>query len=177
MALHGYVNTTKCTCWDVDAFNLAGVYATGDLDNGVIVTLDGINKDTAKQGIKGFEYNVKTATEASVQAWIVASPEVGTTLEQQLLADPRLFYNEKGKAMSLKYLNPGTDCIEVTAECFVGGTMPTTTNNKVKVGANGKLVAANTAPTAGIYFNFEGFHTVTIGMEEVQTAVLRCVRN
>ncbi len=175
MALHGYVNLTKATAWDVDAFNLAGVYAAGDLDNGVIVTLNGIAK--TGDNVDGFEYNVQPAVEASVQAWIVASPEVGTTLEQQLLADPRLFYNEKGKAMSLKYLNPGTDCIEVTAECFVGGTMPTTTNKNVKVGANGKLVAAASAPASGIYFTFEGFHTVTIGMEEVKTAVLRCVRN
>ena len=176
MALHGYVNTMHTMSWDVDACNMAGVYATTDLDNGVMVTLSKVNQD-AKNVIKGFEYQVVPAQEASTQVWVVASPEVGSTLEQQLLADPRQFYNAKGKAMSIKALVPGIDVIEVTKECFVGGTMPTTTNNKVKIGANGKLVAGATVPDAGAYFTFEGFHTVTIGMEEVQTAVLRCARN
>ena len=175
MALHGYVNTMHTMSWDVDACNMAGV-ATTDLDNGVMVTLSKVNQD-AKNVIKGFEYQVAPAQEASTQVWVVASPEVGSTLEQQLLADPRQFYNAKGEAMSIKALVPGIDVIEVTKECFVGGTMPTATNNKVKIGANGKLVAATAAPSTGAYFTFEGFHTVTIGMEEVQTAVLRCARN
>lgn len=175
MALHGYVNTMHTMSWDVDACNMAGV-ATTDLDNGVMVTLSKVNQDT-KNVIKGFEYQVAPAQEASTQVWVVASPEVGSTLEQQLLADPRQFYNAKGKAMSIKALVPGIDVIEVTKECFVSNTMPTTTNNKVKIGTNGKLVAATAAPGAGAYFTFEGFHTVTIGMEEVQTAVLRCARN
>ena len=175
MALHGYVNTMHTMSWDVDACNMAGV-ANTDLDNGVMVTLSKVNQDT-KSVIKGFEYQVAPAQEESTQVWVVASPEVGSTLEQQLLADPRQFYNAKGKAMSIKALVPGIDVIEVTKECFVGGTMPTATNNKVKIGANGKLVAAAAAPGAGAYFTFEGFHTVTIGMEEVQTAVLRCARN
>ena len=175
MALHGYVNTMHTMSWDVDACNMAGV-ANTDLDNGVMVTLSKVNQDT-KSVIKGFEYQVAPAQEESTQVWVVASPEVGSTLEQQLLADPRQFYNAKGKAMSIKALVPGIDVIEVTKECFVGGTMPTTTNNKVKIGANGKLVTAAAAPGAGAYFTFEGFHTVTIGMEEVQTAVLRCARN
>ena len=175
MALHGYVNTMHTMSWDVDACNMAGV-ANTDLDNGVMVTLSKVNQDT-KSVIKGFEYQVAPAQEESTQVWVVASPEVGSTLEQQLLADPRQFYDAKGEAMSIKALVPGIDVIEVTKECFVGGTMPTTTNNKVKIGANGKLVAAAAAPGAGAYFTFEGFHTVTIGMEEVQTAVLRCARN
>lgn len=176
MALHGYVNTMHTMSWDVDACNMAGVCATTDLDNGVMVTLSRVNQD-AENVIKGFEYQVAPAQEASTQVWVVASPEVGSTLEQQLLADPRQFYNAKGKAMSIKALVPGIDVIEVTKECFVGGIMPTTANNKVKIGDNGKLAAAETAPGAGAYFTFEGFHTVTIGMEEVQTAVLRCARN
>ena len=175
MALHGYVNTMHTMSWDVDACNMAGV-ATTDLDNGVMVTLSKANQDT-KNVIKGFEYQVAPAQESSTQVWVVASPEVGSTLEQQLLADPRQFYNAKGKAMSIKALVPGIDVIEVTKECFVSNTMPTTTTNKVKIGDNGKLVAAATAPSDGAYFTFEGFHTVTIGMEEVQTAVLRCARN
>lgn len=176
MALHGYVNTMHTMSWDVDACNMAGVYATTDLDNGVMVTLSKMNQDT-KNVIKDFEYQVAPAQEASTQVWVVASPEVGSTLEQQLLADPRQFYNAKGKAMSIKALVPGIDVIEVTKECFVSNTMPTTADKKVKIGDNGKLVAAATAPDAGAYFTFEGFHTVTIGMEEVQTAVLRCARN
>lgn len=176
MALHGYVNTMHTMSWDVDACNMAGIYATTDLDNGVMVTLSKVNQD-AKNVITGFEYQVAPASENSTQVWVVASPEVGSTLDQQLLADPRHFYNAKGKAMSIKALVPGIDVIEFTKECFVSNTMPTTSNNKVKIGANGKLVAASTAPDTGAYFTFEGFHTVTIGMEEVQTAVLRCARN
>ena len=51
MANHGYINTTSCTCWDVDAYNCAGV-AAADLDNGVMVTLGDINRDYSKK-VKG----------------------------------------------------------------------------------------------------------------------------
>ncbi len=178
MALHGYVNTAKCTCWDVDAYNLAGVYTEGDLDNGVLVTLVKMNQN-AENKIGGFEYEVRPATANDTSVWIVDSPEVGSTLMQQMMADPREFYNEAGRTMSLKFMNPKVDCIEVTAEAFEGGTMPTTTNKYVVIGANGKLKATNAAQTSttGAYFTFEGLHSTTIGMAEVETAMLRCARN
>lgn len=177
MALHGYVNTTKCTCWDVDSYNLAGVYTDADMDNAVLVTLVKMNLDS-ENNIGGYEYTVKPATSTDTSVWIVDSPEVGSTLMQQMMADPREFYNEAGRTMSLKFMNPKVDCIEVTKEAFEGGTMPDAVTNKyVVAGANGKLKATNSNAGTGILFNFEGFHNVTIGMAEVQTAVLRCVRN
>lgn len=179
MALHGYVNTMHTMSWNVDACNMAGVYATGDLDNGVLVTLSKMNQN-AKNEANGFEYEVVPATADSTGVWVVDSPEIGSTLEQQLLADPRHFYNPKGKAMSIKRLMPGVDCIEVTKECFTDATLPDATTKKyVIIGANGKLTATQTAQTSttGAYFTLEALHTVTIGMEEVPTAIIRCARN
>lgn len=178
MALHGYVNTTHATCWDVDAYNMAGVYTTGDLDNGVMVTLTKMAQNSENVA-NGFEYEVAPASANSTGVWVVASPEVGSTIMQQELADPREFYNEKGRTMSIKYLMPKVDCIEVTAECFTNGTLPTSTENKVIIGAGGKLTATNADQTAttGAYFTLEALHTVTIGMKEVPSAILRCARN
>ena len=174
---HGFVNLTHTTAWSVDAFNAVGVYDASDVDNGVLVTLSNINRDTTAFNIDGYEFDVTLATENSTSVWIVKTPPVGTTVEQQLMADPRYFYNEAGRPMSLAYLLPNVDCIEVTKECFVSNTMPTNTNNIVKIGANGKMTATNAAPATGAYFTFLGYHTIPIGGEDVQTAVLRCTRN
>lgn len=178
MALHGYINTTHCSCWNIDAYNMAGVYAAGDLDNGVMVTLSKMVQSDAGNA-NGFEYEVAPATANSTGVWVVASPEVGTTLTQQLLADPREFYNEAGRAMSIKYLMPKVDCIEVTAECFTDGQLPTTTKKYVTIGAGGKLTATNTDPAGsqGAYFTLEALHTMAVGMKTVNTAILRCARN
>ena len=123
---HSYVSTMRCACENVDAFNRVGIYSTGDLDNGVFVTLTGINKGSSGNAVKGFEYNVAPASATSSGVWLVATPEVGTTLEQQMMSDPRYFYNAKGRPMSLKFLNPKTDIIEVDANCFVSKALPTT---------------------------------------------------
>lgn len=179
ITLHGYVNTMNCACMNVDSYNCAGVYTTGDLDNGVFVTLGDINKDT-NGNIQGFEYKVAPATANTTgKVWLVASPEVGTTVEQQIYNDPRTFYNEAGKTMSLKYLVPGVDCIEVTKECFTNNTLPDGSTNKfATIGAGGKLTAAAADPGADkIYFELVGFHTVTFGMKDEKTAVLRIARN
>lgn len=182
MALHGYVNTTKITAWDVDAYNLAGIYPNGDIDNGTFVTLKNINKvvgGTNPDEIKGYEYIVEPATKTSTHVWLVATPEVGSTIDQQLMADPRLFYNEQGKPLSLKFMNPYVDCIEVTPEAFSDGQLPTSTNKYITLDANGKLKATNTDPSTstGTYFTFEGYHNTTFGMKEEKCAVIRCVRN
>ena len=177
MAFHGYINTTKMCAENVDAMNCAGVYSAGDLDNGVVVTLTSMNTNSATLAIQGYEYTVTPATSATVgDVWIVASPEVGTTIDQQILSDPRYFYNAAGTTMSLKYLVDGVDCIEVTAECFTAGLPDNVTNKFVTIAANGKLTAAAAAPTGTVgvgYFTVEGLHTVTIGATEVPTAVLR----
>ena len=173
---HAYVSTMRCACENVDAFNRVGIYADGDLDNGVFVTLTGINKGSDKV-VKGFEYTVAPASATSYGVWLVATPEVGTTLEQQMMSDPRYFYNAKGRPMSLKFLNPKTDIIEVDAHCFASGSLPTT-EGYATIGTGGKLVAAGAAPEAGkTYFSVVGFNTVAVGMEQMKTVLLQCEAN
>lgn len=173
---HSYVSTMRCACENVDAFNRVGIYANDDLDNGVFVTLTGINKGSDKM-VKGFEYTVAPASDASYGVWLVNTPEVGTTLEQQMLSDPRYFYNAKGRPMSLKFLNPKTDIIEVDANCFVSKALPTN-EGYVTIGTGGKLVAASQAPGAGkTYFSVVGFNTVAVGMEQMKTVLLQCEAN
>lgn len=180
LTLHGYINTTKMCAENVDAMNCAGVYTTGDVDNGTIVVLSAMNtvpSGTNQGYIEGYEYTVTLANANQAgDVWVVASPEVGTTIDQQILSDPRYFYNEAGQPMSLKYLVDGVDCIEVTAECFTAGLPDNVTNKFVTIAANGKLTAVAAAPTGTVgvgYFTVEGLHTVTIGATEVPTAVLR----
>ena len=173
---HSYVSTMRCACENVDAFNRVGIYSTGDLDNGVFVTLTGINKGV-DNAVKGFEYNVAPASATSYGVWLVNTPEVGPTLEQQMMSDPRYFYNAKGRPMSLKFLNPKTDIIEVDANCFASGALPTT-EGYVTIGTKGKLVAASAAPGAGkTYFSVVGFNTVAVGMEQMKTVLLQCEAN
>ena len=175
--VHGYVSTMRCACENVDAFNRVGIYSDGDLDNGVFVTLTGINKG-ADNAVKGFEYNVAPASATSYGVWLVNTPEVGTTLEQQMMSDPRYFYNAKGRPMSLKFLNPKTDIIEVDAHCFASGSLPTTEQGFATIGTGGKLVAAGVAPGAGkTYFSVVGFNTVAVGMEQMKTVLLQCEAN
>ena len=176
--VHGYVSTMRASCENVDAFNRVGIYSTGDLDNGVFVTLTGINKGSSGNAVKGFEYTVAPASNASSGVWLVATPEVGTTLEQQMMSDPRYFYNAKGRPMSLKFLNPKTDIIEVDANCFASKTLPNT-EGYVTIGANGKLVASASAPEGGgkTYFSVVGFNTVAVGMEQMKTVLLQCEAN
>ena len=174
---HSYVSTMRCACENVDAFNRVGIYSTGDLDNGVFVTLTGINKGSSDNVVKGFEYNVAPASATSYGVWLVNTPEVGTTLEQQMMSDPRYFYNAKGRPMRLKFLNPKTDIIEVDANCFASGALPAT-EGYVTIGTNGKLVAASAAPGAGkTYFSVVGFNTVAVGMEQMKTVLLQCEAN
>lgn len=175
--VHGYVSTMRASCENVDAFNRAGIYVDGDLDNGVFVTLTGINKGD-DGAVEGFEYTVAPASDASSGVWLVATPEVGTTLEQQMMSDPRYFYNAKGRPMSLKFLNPKTDIIEVDANCFASKTLPTSQQGFATIGTGGKLVAANSAPAAGkTYFSVVGFNTVAVGMEQMKTVLLQCEAN
>lgn len=179
MAFHGIVNTTAMMCTNVDALNMVGVYATADIDNGTLVTLDKIAK-TAAGDITGYQYEVKPATANAVNVWLVATPEVGKTLEMQVHDDIRYFYNKAGLPMDIKALVAGFDCFEVDATHFVGGTLPTNAQvgQYCGVAANGQYAAPTAqAPTAGAYFRVEGLHTITCGADEVKTAVLRCMKN
>nr|DAO69311.1 MAG TPA: hypothetical protein [Caudoviricetes sp.] len=176
MANHGIVNTTSMMCWDVDALNMVGIYADGDLDNGTLVTLDKIAKTDAGD-ITGYQYEVAPAAANSVNVWLVATPEVGKTLDMQIHDDIRYFYNKAGLPMDIKALVAGFDCVEVDATAFAGGTLPTV-GQFCGVAANGKFTAgAASAPAAGAYFRVEGLHTITCGADEVKTAVLRCMKN
>ena len=176
LTLHGYINTTKMCAENIDAMNCAGIYTGGDVDNGTIVILTAMNKASTTNVIQGYEYTVALAgANPTGPVWVVASPEVGTTIDQQILSDPRYFYNEAGQPMSLKYLVEDVDCIEVTAQCFTSGSLPAAASTVVTIDGTGKFVDGNSsAPSAGqAYFSIEGFHTVTIGATEVPTVVLR----
>lgn len=175
---HGYVSTMRCACTNVDSFNRVGIYANTDLDNGVLVTLGDIAKATDGT-VTAFNYAVTPATANTTgSVWLVNTPEVGTNIEMQMMSDPRYFYNEKGRPMSLKYLNPKTDIIEADAGCFVGGTLPTAAQKYVTVGAGGKYVAASVAADAGKpYFSVVGFNEVAVGMGVMKTVLLQCESN
>lgn len=176
MANHGIVNTTNMMCWDVDALNMVGVYATADIDNGTLVTLTKIAKTDAGD-ITGYQYEVAPAAANSVNVWLVATPEVGKTLDMQIHDDIRYFYNKAGLPMDIKGIVAGFDCIEVDATAFAAGALPTV-GQFCGVAANGKFAAgAASAPAAGAYFRVEGLHTITCGADEVKTAVLRCMKN
>ena len=176
MANHGVIIQTKYTAENVDAYNLVGIYKEGDMDNGTAVILKGMNKD--ENGfINGYEYEVEPAKADSLGVCVVKTPAVGTNLEMIQYADPRAFYNEKGRPMSLARLMAGIDYIEITADCFVDSVVPTKTQKFVKIGANGKYVAADVAPATGCYFTIEGLHRVAVGQDIMTTYVLLCARN
>ena len=171
---HAVINTSSCVGMNVSALNSRG-YHNADLDNGVLVTLVKMHQD-AQKNIEGFEWEVKPATETDLGLWIVKTPEVGTTLEQQLYRDPRYFYNAKGEPMSIMKLVPGCDYIEFEANAFSGKTLPDGNSNKfAKVTAGGKLVAAASAPAKGGHFEFVGKHYITIGAEDVPSVIMRYV--
>lgn len=176
---HNIVNTTHVTAMNVDAYNLAAV-AEVDIDNGLFVTLSGMNTAATTNAIEGYEYNVALASANSTEVYVVDAPEVGWTLEQQQYSDPRYFYTPAGKPMSIKLLAPKADCIEEPATAFAAGALPAanTKGQYVPLAANGKLGAAtSSAPQSGCYFRIEGFHSIAIGAEKVPTVVLRCMAN
>ena len=173
---HGYVSTMRCACVDVDAYNRVGIYSTGDIDNGTFVTLTAINKGTDGT-VSEFNYTVAPATaETTGDVWLVATPEVGTTPEQQMMSDPRYFYNAAGRPLSLKRLNPKTDIIEVDANCFVSGALPTT-ETVVGIGTGGKLTASSQAITGKPSFSVVGFNNVAVGGGVMRTVLLQCEAN
>lgn len=177
---HAIANGTSCAYWDVDSLNMAGICETADLDNGALVTLVKMNTDATTGAVKGYEYTVTPAEAGAANVYFVDSPEVGYSLETQIHDDPRYFYNEKGKPMSIKALLPGVDCIEITAPVFEGGTLPTVANigQFVAPAAGGKYAAPIAeAPTSGAYFRVEGLTTITCGADEVPAVILRCMVN
>lgn len=169
---HSFINTTRCTCWDVDAYNACGV-AQSDMDNGQFVSLGAIQLNADVPG--GYEFAVTAPVANATNLWVIDTPEVGIGADN-IYDDPRYFYNVAGRPMSLRYMNPIVDYIEVPASAF--STAPVDGTSKfASVGTDGRLVAAAAAPTQGTYFAITGTHTIDIGLEAVKTYILQCVRN
>ena len=110
--------------------------------------------------------------------YIVATPEVGKTLEQQVHDDIRTFYNVKGLPFDIKGIVVG-DFIEVDALAFADGALPAVANvgQLCGVAASGKFAAPADSVDTGAAFRVEGLHSITCGKDEVATVILRCVRN
>ena len=129
--------------------------------------------------ITGYQYEVAPAAANSVNVWLVATPEIGKTLEMQVHDDIRYFYNKAGLPMDIKALVAGFDCFEVDATAFANSTLPT--NSQIGqlcgVATNGKFTAPAASVASGATFRVEGLHTITCGADEVKTAVLRCMKN
>jgi len=178
MAKHGICNTTFMACENIDALNMTGVYATADIDNGTLVTLTKIAKTDAGD-ITGYQYEVAPAAANSVNVWLVATPEVGKTLEMQIHDDIREFYNVAGKPMDIKGIVAGFDCIEVDAMAFQTGVLPTQAQvgQLCGVAANGKFATPAASVASGATFRVEGLHEIECGADVVKTAVLRCMKN
>lgn len=178
---HAIFNASKMVSANVDANVLAGICKTADLDNGTLVTLGKMNYDTTTGKVKGFEYEVTPATAAAAGLWVVDAPEVGYTAEMQIHNDPRYFYNEAGKAFTIRRLNPAVDVFEVSKDAFEDATLPTAAQigQYVQAAAGGKYgkTPVSVAPTSGAYFRIEALSDITVGFEQVPGVILRCMAN
>ena len=172
---HSFINTTRCVCWDVDAFNACGIGEV-DFDNGQLVARGAMALNAATGG---YEFAVAAPEANATNLWVIDTPEVGSTVEMQVFDDPRYFYNPAGQPMSIKYLRPEVDFIEVPASAFATGSTPVDqpTYTFVSVNTNGRLVIAQQAPAQGTYFTIATKHTIDIGQEIVPTWILKCERN
>ena len=179
---HAVVNLMHCAAWDVDAYNIAGV-CESDVDNGTLLSVGGIttSTSTAAGAVTDFQYSVAAPSANATGLWIAKTPVPGTYtgLDAHVFADPRYFYNEAGQPISLAYLVPGVDVIEVTGAAFASGSAPTDqpTYTFASVNTSGKLVIAQSAPASGTYFALLGTHYIDCGQDIVTTYVLKCVRN
>lgn len=178
---HSFINTTRCTCWDVDAFNAAGISVEDtpkDYDNGMFVARGALQltNATAKGG---YEFAVTLPSANATNLWVVDTPEAALPIEMQIYDDPRYFYNVAGRPMSIRYLQAEVDFIEVPASAFSSGNAPAdhATYTFASVGTDGRLAIAQNAPDAGTYFALAGTHTIDIGNEIVTTYILQCKRN
>lgn len=177
MAFHGLVNTMGMSCTNVDAMNKIGV-ASVDIDNGTLVTIGKMEQATDGT-VTSYHYELTPATANAEHVLLVASPEVGRTLEMQIHDDRRYFYNEKGYPVDVKDILAQVDTFEVDAVAF-GSTLPVTADvgKFVSPAADGKYtLGTTTAPTSGAYFKVEGFGSITCGQDEVKTVILRCIKN
>lgn len=170
MAFYGYVNTGRCMAMDNDALTATGINTTTDIQNGYFVTL-GDYQNTAG-AITEFVYGVTLAAASTLGNWLVRTPEVGTTIAEQMEDDPRYFINHAGQPMQLIRPMPGIDEIEVTVETLdqaaAKGDYYTLVDGKLTKGS---------ATTDATCFLCLGTHTIDFGGKDEPTYVFRCVAN
>lgn len=180
---HAVVNLMHCAAWDVDAYNISGVCKTA-VDNSTLLSVGNITTNAASNAPSGavtdFMYNVSVPQANATGLWIAKTPVPGTFtgLDAHVYSDPRYFYNEAGQPISLAYLVPGVDVIEVTAEAFQSGNAPSDqpSYTYATVNTSGKLVIANAAGN-GTTFALLGTHYIDCGQDIVTSYVLKCIKN
>lgn len=156
---HAVFNGTHCAFWDVDSYNLVGICAGSDVDNGTFLKLGAMSP--ANDGA----YEFVVTADAIDAEYIAGTPAQGYNVAAQVYDDPRYFTNEAGKPISVKHLVKG-DCIEVTQNTDVTLTV----GQYAKVEA-GKLAAETTAASA--HFSvLSTTSTMDIGGELVPTWIL-----
>lgn len=156
---HAIFNGTHCAFWDVDAYNYVGI-STTDMDNCTFVALG----DIGLKSDGGYEFAVTATNSPDL---ICGTPAQGYGIDAQVYDDPRYFYNEAGKPISVKRLVKG-DCIEVSLPAF---TADPAANGYAAVQASGKLTGQ--AAAANAHFAILGTHTIDCGAELVKTWILQ----
>lgn len=159
MNTHAVFNGTHCAFWDVDSYNLVGICANSDVDNGTFLKLGAMSP--ADDGA----YEFAVTADATDAEYIAGTPAQGYGVVAQVYDDPRYFTNEAGKPISVKHLVKG-DCIEVTQD----STVTLVVNQYAKVVA-GKL-AAETAAASAHFKVLSVTSTMDIGGELVPTWIL-----
>ena len=121
---HSFINTTRCTCWDVDAYNACGV-AQSDMDNGQFVSLGAIQLNADVPG--GYEFAVAAPATNATNLWVIDTPEVpasafstapvdGTSKFASVGADGRLVAAAVAPAQGTYFAITGTHTIDIGLE-------------------------------------------------------------
>lgn len=170
MANYGYVNTMRCMGMDVDALLATGINTTTDIQNGYFVTLGDYQNTSG--AVDEFVYSVTLAAASTAGNYLVRTPEVGTDIVTQMMADPRLFINKAGQPMQLVRMMPGVDIIEVTVEALDQAAAKGDFYTLVA----GKLTKGSKSTTATC-FECLGTHTIEFGTEVATTYLMKCITN
>ena len=169
MAFYGYVNTMRCAATVIDAFTATGINTSTDIQNGYFVTLG--DYQLSSGAVTEFVYNVTLAAASTLDNWLVRTPEVGTDILTQMLADPRYFINAQGQPMQLIKIIKG-DIIEVTVETLDQAAAKGDYYTLVA----GKLTKGSTTTSATCFLCL-GTHTINFGGNDVTTYLFRCTAN
>lgn len=131
-----------------------------EVENGTIVKLQGYENDTREV----YKAVAAKAGDDLNECAIVAGVEVMYDERKKNLDE---FINEAGKA-TRAYLPRSRNLFSVTAEGFVGGTVPTV-GQTIGIGADGKLAAGGTGVGECAHIEIAGrytYYTVRIGKTE-----------